>query len=61
MCEGEFALEFRKKAEQTVKAGPPLPGTKCRTVSCWGTEFYREFGRCCPVSGASLRQFVQDV
>lgn len=56
MWEGALALDFRKKAEQKVKAEPPVPGTKCR-----GTEFYMEFGRCCLVPGASLGLFVQDV
>lgn len=29
-----FALAFRKKAEQAVKAGPPVSRTNCKAICC---------------------------
>lgn len=34
MWAGAFVLHFRRKAEQMVKAGTPVPGTKGRAVFC---------------------------
>lgn len=44
-----------------VKAGPPVLGQSAEQFLARGTKFYREFGRCCLVPGASLRLFLHDV